>query len=513
LRVSELFGRLVKEYGVGPLFGNPGSTEVPLLQHIDDYILTLHDSLSVGMADGYSQYRGYPSIVNLHAMPGVANSVAFIQTAAANHSPVIVTAGQQDYRHMVYDPLLSGNLVGLVSGFVKYAYEIKSPEDVSVAFDRAFRISTSPPRGPVFISFPMNFIDEEIHSDVKKPDRVSTDIVDTSAVEIIAERINESQNPAIIFGAEIDEYDAMDEALRFSEKIGCPVFSEPLGSRASFPTESRRYAGELLPASALMNLTLAEFDLLLFIGADITIYPYLNTPLLPSHRLIFVGLNGSMRLGENYISNPKHFLRSILPLVKKKGDYLKKPDFSRRTRIAKARERMETEYVSHAIAKHFPRFTLVDESISNSEAIRSEFGYRPRGYFTAKTGQLGWGLPAHTGITMAGARSVLVIGDGSLMYSIQTLWTAVRYGIPVKIIVLRNGGYNILRSYSKSFYPSLANAEFFKFGIDAERIIESYGVNVKVLDRDLKAFEWLRDTSEPAAVIVDMPEDIPDLFL
>ncbi|MDH2902124.1 MAG: thiamine pyrophosphate-binding protein, partial [archaeon] len=106
------------------VFGNPGTTEMPMLQSVDRYFLTLHDSIAVSMADGYSLYELIPSTVNLHAMPGVGNSMAFIHTAALNRSPVVITSGQQDTRHEVHAPLLYGDLVSLVSHSVKSAYEI-----------------------------------------------------------------------------------------------------------------------------------------------------------------------------------------------------------------------------------------------------------------------------------------------------------------------------------------------------------------------------------------------------
>ena len=116
----EILYNALKENKINFVSGNPGTTEIPMLRSIDNYYLTLHDSIALGMADGYSQYNSEASMVNLHTMPGIGNSMAFLFTAKMNRSPVIVTAGQQDTRHLVYDPLLSGDTLSMVSGYVKY---------------------------------------------------------------------------------------------------------------------------------------------------------------------------------------------------------------------------------------------------------------------------------------------------------------------------------------------------------------------------------------------------------
>ncbi len=513
MKASEIFQRVISDMKLGPVFGNPGTTELPMLRYVKDYILTLHDSISVGMADGRAQILGSPSIVNLHTLPGLANSMAFIYTAAANHSPVIITAGQQDYRHLVYDPILSGDLTGLASNAVKYRYEIKQASDVEIAMKRAYEIAMTPPRGPVFLSFPMNIVDEDATYTGTHVKKTGYGLVDQNDVKEIAERINSSRNPAVVFGSEIDEFDAFAEAEKFAEKIGCPVYTEPLGSRAGFLTSSPSYAGELMPGTTLINMALMEYDLIIFIGSDITLYPYIPSPLLPGKDLIFIGLNLSRKIGDSYMANPKTFLSEITGLVKRKGNFRRNPDFSFRTRVANEKKNMGINYVAYSIRKTFEHYTLVDESISSSETIRSVFGYERLGYFTAKSGQLGWGLPAALGITMEKKDTILVIGDGSVMYTIQALWTAKRYGIPLKMIVLKNGGYGILKSFATSYYPGLEKADFLSFGLDLEKIIGSFGIETRTADRNLEDLEWLKSGDESKAIVIDVNPEIQKMFL
>lgn len=504
---------MLEDLDLYPLFGNPGTTELPALRNIKDYILTLHDSISVGMADGLSQFTGKPKAVNLHTLPGLANSMAFLYTAKMNHTPLIITAGQQDMRHMVLEPLLYYNLESVVGDSVKYKYELRNTDDIEVALKRAKIIAQTPPMGPVFISMPMNVMDGEGNYQKIKDYTFSNDLLNQEYVKLISDRIMSSKNPAIVFGYEIDMFNAFKEAEEFAEKLGCPVYGEPLSSRAVFNTWNRRFAGDLLPGSTLINLTLINNDLIVFIGGDFTLYPYLPSPVLPGKDLIFVGLNISPKLGEFYQMNPKLFLREIIKFVDKKCDYSRPKDLTFNTKVANERSSMGFNYVMSQAKKHFSDHTIVDEAISASYTVRNIFGYGPGKYFTAKSGQLGWGLPAAAGIGMVNDKVLLIIGDGSFMYTVQTLWTVKRYGIPLKAIVLKNNAYNILKSFSKSYYPDLENAPFLSFDLDIEKIAGSFGIESETAGNDLKELGWLREGNDPKVLVVNVDRTVPKLFL
>lgn len=513
MKGSEIFAKTVEDLALGPIFGNPGSTELGMLRNVKDYVLTLHDSISVGMADGRAQYLRRPSVVNLHAMPGLANSMALIYTAKANRSPVVITAGQQDTRHLVYDPLLHGDTVSLVSGAVKYSYEMKHTSDIQTAMKRAAEIALEPPAGPVFLSFPMDIMDyESSYSNLKLEPRYY-EIADERAVTEICDLVNASSNPVLVFGYEIDVFDAYTEAGQFAEKLGVPVYGEALSNRSMFDSSNPVYAGDLLPASTLMNLTLQAHDLVLFIGGGFTLYPYISSPVFPGKKLISVGMDLSHRIGESYLMNPKSFLKMALKNIKKKGTFRRKPDLTVPSAIANEKKVMGLRYVLTKAARAFSGYTVVDESTSASPTLRSIFGYGRNLYFTARSGQLGWGMAGSLGIAMQNPKTLFVVGDGSLMYLVQGLWTARKYGIPLKILVLDNGGYNILRSYSKSYYPELENADILKLNLDLEGVISGFGIETRISDREMTELNWLKEGNEPKALITEVNREVPKLFL
>ncbi len=503
----------IRELGLLPAFGNPGTTELPMLRGIDEYYLTLHDSIAVGMADGYSQYALKPSLVNLHSVPGLGNSIAFIHTASKNRSPIVITAGQQDSRHAVYEPLLYGDLTELVNGLVKMKYEVRHGDDIPIVLRRARAVAMTPPMGPVFISFPMDTLDEEAAYEAKRTGHSPPNLIDEEAVDYIVDRLNHATNPALVMGYEVDVFDAFKEAEAMADALGCPVYGEPLSHRSPFNSNNPRFAGDLLPASTLINMKLLPHDLILIIGGGITLYPYLPSPLLPGKHIISVGFDVDPRLGEAFVMNPKTFLAAAAKKVKHKCDFKREEDLLYMNKVARARSTMGIDYVLYKMKKAFEGFTVVDESISYSPTLRSAMGYGHNKYFTAKSGQLGWGLAASMGMSIINRKTVAVIGDGSFMYSVQGLWTAKKYGLPTKIIVLNNGGYNILKSYAKSYYPELENADYLNIEASITDIAKGFGVEAEIAGNELRELEWLREGSEPKLLLINVDRTVQKMFL
>ncbi len=513
MKGSHIFAQSLDSLGLAPLFGNPGTTEIPMLRSVKNYVLALHDSIALGLADGRAQITGLPAACNLHTMPGIGNSMAFLHTAQANRSPVIVTSGQQDYRHIFQDPLLSGDLTGTVSGLVKYRYEIKGVDDIERAMRRAYRIAMTPPFGPVFLSFPDNILDLDGQNGGVSQPPVNNSLCDDEAVFEIMDVFNEASSPAIVFGYEIDLFHAMEEARTFAEKTGCPAFAEPLASRSPFPSDSAQYAGDLPPAATLINVMLQPYDLILIVGGDLTLYPYTPSPLLSGKKVMSVGLDLSGKNGDYYQMNPRNFLQKAVSRVKRRASYVRRPDYSMQSRIANARKRMEPLFPLTMIKSAFSDHVIVDESVSASQTLRAAVGYRPMSYFTSRTGQLGWALPAAAGMATATMKVLCVLGDGSFMYTPQTLWTIKHYNLPVKVIILNNGGYMILRSYSSSYYQELKDTDFFKPEIDVAKMVGSFGIECQVADSALSNMTWLREGNTPKVLVVNVSREIPKLFI
>lgn len=477
------------------LFGNPGSTELPFLVNLPDgvrYVLALQESIALAMADGFAQASGTPAFVNLHVAPGLGNAMGVLFTAYKNGAPVIVTCGQQDTRHLFHEPLLSADLVSMARPVVKWAYEVVHPADVPDALEQAYHIAMIPPRGPVFVSIPMNFWDAP-----SEPPRFRSVATggEPHGLELVVDTLRSAQKPALVFGAEVGNARAVSEAIAFAEKVGASVYHAPLNSRMPFPTNHPLYEGMLLPAIPRILQALSQHDFVLVVGAPVfLLYPYFAGPMLPP------GVRAMLLTDDPVSASRAPVERAFVGDIRKSlawlAEHVPTRDYSmpsraveearRRSEATRARSKMGTFFVLHTLARHLPpKAVIVDEAVSASLCLREYVRLaQENDYYTSASGGLGWAMPAAVGIKMAQPdRPVIcVIGDGSAMYSIQALWSAREENAPVLFLVLNNRAYNILKSFTSAFYPGAGMREGLDvphldlvalargMGIEAERV-------------------------------------------
>ena len=519
MRVSERLSELLGSYGIREAFGNPGTTELPFLEDLHQkYYLTLHDAIAVGAADGLSLVTRSVTLANLHAAPGLGNSIGFLDTARRNRSPVIVTVGQQDLRHLAQRPLLAGDLESMVQGLVKYAHEVRTPAELEETIREAIHHALDWPMGPVLVSLPMNVMEEVAGPPAAAGDPAAEPSYDVTP---IAQRLRTANNPVIVVGYEVDIFDGFLEVATLAERLGCPVYAEPICSRSPIPSGLPNFAGDLLPQSALISSILGLHDLVVLVGADLTLYPYSAAPLPSGRRMVYVGSDPTVasKFGcEAVIGNLRGILRDLLKVVPATGRSFRRPtDFARANRVARAAQRLGAEFIADALARVFPDYTIVDESVSMIPTMKSVGFYHGKdSYFSSRSQQLGWGLAASIGISLRQPKTLVVLGDGALQYSVQALWTLGRYELPTKVVVVNNGGYTILKSYSRANHPRLEKAEYLDLpGVDVEDLARAYGVpasTVTASDRLEVALRGLRDEEGPSLLNVEMDRSTPDLF-
>lgn len=519
---ARAISRTLLRWNVKEMFGNPGTTELPFLEGINEqkYYLVLHDSISVGAADGMAQAGRSPAVASLHAAPGLGNAMGFVYSASRNRSPVVLLVGQQDTRHIQYDPLLFGDMERMVAGLVKYSREIKSSAEAEETINTAMRHAVTPPEGPVLLSLPMDLMETPATGKSEKQEEGSY-VIPPADIKGLADTIEKSGKVAIIAGYEVDRYDAFDELAALADKLGSPVFAEPLASRAPVPANLPQYAGDLLPASALIASALVDYDLTLLLGADLTIYPYFPVALPHGNQVLYIGSDPAVpgRLAAPAaFGNVKNILRELLPLLKKRpGGFRAPKDLGRASRAARAAASMGGYFVLEAAMRHFKDFTVVDEAVSLTPTLKSLDAYRGKNsYFGYRSGQLGWGLAASIGISMRVPHVLTVLGDGSLEYSVQSLWTISHYKLPVKVLILNNHSYAILRSYSKAYHTTLVDKEYFQLpGIDIPSIAKGYGMPVETVaspDKLEATLKELKDSPGPMLLNVEIDKTVPDLF-
>ncbi|MGV3759555.1 MAG: thiamine pyrophosphate-binding protein, partial [Actinomycetota bacterium] len=253
---------VLRSEGVRHVFGNPGSTELPLIDALavaDDlhYVLGLQEATVVGMADGYAQATGRPAFVNLHTSAGLGNAIGNLTNARANRAPLVVTAGQQDLRHIVAEPLLSGPLVELAGGAVKQAHELRTSAELGTVMRRAFHDALVPPAGPVFTSLPMDLLDEDVDGG-PPPSSTRREAPLAEGLEELADLLCGAPvgRVAIVLGDAVAASGAVQAAVAVAEALGAPVHGAPLHGRGVFPPAHPLYRGMLNPSAAAIRATL-----------------------------------------------------------------------------------------------------------------------------------------------------------------------------------------------------------------------------------------------------------------
>lgn len=493
------FISLLKDEGVTHLFGNPGTTELPIMHALTDhpdmkFILALQESLVVAMADGYSRASGELVACNVHVAPGLGNALGSLYNAKFTGTPMILTAGQQEQGHGLMEPLLYDSLVPMAAPLVKWATEVTRLEDLPRVMHRAAKIATTAPTGPVFISLPGDILNEEAGIELGRATRVDTAMrPPDNTLADLADRLLQAENPVIVAGPEIVTSDAFEEIAKFADALGAPAYQQTIPYGAHFPSEHRAFMGALSRDQKQVRSVLEPFDLLVFVGADVlrmSVWDPVDA-MPPDMALIHIGLD-DWEIGKNYPTevavraDVKETLKVLIPVLQEKGGLAHRDtadirlsalaDKNWSAKAASMREKasglsdttpIAGDWLMMQVADALPdKAIVVNEGLTTSNSLLSFLPYRDRySYHGLASGGIGWAIAATVGISLAQPDRpvVSVIGDGSAMYSVQALWTAAHLKLPITYVICNNRGYRIIKQRLLSFH---GNDQF--IGMDFE---------------------------------------------
>jgi len=500
--VREATFDLFRAHGMTTIFGNPGSTELPMLANFPEdftYVLGLQELVVMGMADGFAQATGRPTHVNLHTAPGVGNAVGGIFNAQANKSPLLITAGQQVRPHITMEANLTNRdaTVG-PQPYVKWSHEPPRAQDVPAALARAIHHATLPPRGPAFVSIPMDDWTAEIDAD-RTANALARRVTgraapDPQALAALAGRLSAARTPVLVIGPDVDASGGWDAAVALAEKQHLPVWATPAtgGSRIGFPESHPQFVGALPPAIGPVGETLKDHDLILVVGSTVfPYYPYIPGPLLADgSELVAItsdpGEAARAPMGEAIVGDVALALERLVELVPVSDRPAPEP------RPAPGEpadaDPMSGSEAMAALAQAWPQDGIaVLEAPSATLAFRNRLRIsRPGSYYFCASGGLGYGISAGVGVQLASPDRpvVCVLGEGSAQYGITALWTAVAYRIPVTFLVLRNEEYMILKWFA--MLEQVGGAPGLDLpGLDVAAIATAYGMPAReVTGRD-----------------------------
>ena len=526
--VNTIFGReaflaLLESEGVTHLFGNPGTTELPIMAALPErpaitYVMALQEALVVAMADGYSRASGSLGACNVHVAPGLGNAMGSLYNAKWMGSPVIVTAGQQEQGHGLTEPMLYAPLVPIAQPLVKWAVEVTRLQDLPRIVRRAAKIATTPPTGPVFISLPGDVLNEQDALELGAPTRVDTaGRPGDAALDGLADRLLSAQRPVIVAGHEIATSGALGEAAAIAELLGAPVYQQTVCDGAHFLSEHPAFMGALTRDQREVRDTLSPYDLMFCIGSDVLrMSVYGETDPMPGGMAVVqIGLR-DWEMGKNYAAeialraDVKETLAALAPRIERKRGArgaekaaaaiaaLGGSNWSAKREAVRARALagsgaapMPPDLAMLRIVDALPQdAVIVEEGILSARALPGLFPFRDtRAFFGLGSGGIGFAMPGAVGVQLAlpDRPVVAVVGDGSAMYSIQALWTAANAKLPITYVIADNGGYRIIKERLKSFHgvERYTGMEFKDPPIDFTGLARAMGVPaMRITDPD-----------------------------
>src|SRR2546421_451278 len=476
------FLQLLADEGVTHLFGNPGTTELAIMEVVPQFpqlkfVLGLQEASVVAMADGYCRASGKLAAANVHVMPGLGNAMGALYNAKFSGSPIILTAGQQEQGHGLLEPMLYEPLVPVAQPLAKWAIEVTRAADLPRIIHRAAKIALTPPTGPVFLSLPGDVLDETAELDMGSAVRVDTAARPSDAtLAKVAELLTGAKRPAILAGQELAMRDAFAEAARCAELLGAAVYGSSIPYTAPFPAEHDAYMGALTRQQPQVRKTLEAHDVLLVLGADLlrmSVYSAVE-PLPPELTVIHVS-ERAHELGKNYRTDVavqadvKQTLRALLPLLKvdrsaaerrlaelRPRNWSAQRDKARMDAMLAAETKpIDPQYLALRFTEALPRATVVvDEGLVSTYGLPKFLNLRgPRDYYGLASGGLGFAVPGAVGISLAlpGRPIAAIVGDGAAVYSIPGLWTAAHLGLPITYVIANNRGYRIIKERLVSF--------------------------------------------------------------
>ena len=549
--MNTIFGReaflaLLESEGVTHLFGNPGTTELPIMAALPErpainYVMALQEALVVAMADGYARASGGLSACNVHVAPGLGNAMGSLFNANWMGSPVIVTAGQQEQGHGLTEPMLYAPLVPIAQPLVKWAVEVTRLRDLPRILRRAAKVAMTPPTGPVFISLPGDILNEQDALELGQPTRVdAAGRPSDAALGRLADRLLAARRPVIVAGHEIATSGALAEAATIAELLGAPVYQQTVCDGAHFLSEHPAFMGALTRDQRNVRETLSAYDLMFCIGADVLRMSVFSEtdPMPDGLAVVQLGLR-DWEMGKNYPAeialraDVKDTLAALAGLIESKrgaegaaraaaaiaaleaSNWSAKRESVRAAALAHAAERpMAPDLAMLRIVDALPDdAVIVEEGILSARVLPALYPFREtRGYFGLGSGGIGFAMAGAVGIQLAlrDRPVVAIVGDGSAMYSIQALWTAANARLPITYVIANNGGYRIIKERLKAFHgvEHYAGMEFKDPAIDFTGLARSLGVTaLRITDPDDIAPAIAESTGRNGPTLLDLVVD------
>lgn len=467
---------MLRAEGVEYIFGNPGTSEGPILDELENYpdikyMLATQEGAAMGMADAYARSRNAPAFVNLHIETGLANGISLLANASEGNTPLVLTSANKDIRKLAEG---RPDLTAMVRQFCKWSAEVTHPEQVPGVMRRAFNEAKTPPMGPTYVAFSANALDDEGEMDiVASPQTYSRVAPDIRAIADASEIFANAENPVVIVGDRVGQSGGSAEAVRVAELLGARVYATNF-SQVNFPTSHPQFMGLINPTMPAGREILESADAVLAVGTNVFtgLFHFSGRALNPNARLVHIDsavgeIGKSEPTDVGILADPKV---ALIELAKKLETVMsgsaqeaakgraatvanqkaeQKQAWQRRVQERWNMDTMSAERMMAEIAGALPSDAIVvDDAVTTRAAIFGAMDFDEPGSILGITGgALGWGMGGAMGTKLANPdRPVVgILGDGSAMMTVQALWTAANADIPVVYVICNNQAYRVLK--------------------------------------------------------------------
>ena len=543
LQGKHAFMQMLRAEGVRYIFGNPGTSEAPFIGILHEYpdleyLMVVQEGVAIGMAEGYARASGEVGFVSLHIDNGSANGFSLMIDQYRTGSPVVITAGNKDIRHLAGG---RSDLADMAAPFAKWSAEISHPEQVPSVMRRAFQEAKTPPTGPVFIALSGNAMDDLADIAIEPSNAIHGEPrPESSAVEAAAEALANATNPLMIVGDRVHASGATQAAASLADTIGARAFSH-VGGHMPFPTDHPLWCGALSLRSEEGLTAVDNADVILAVGCPVfEDFFYRSGNFVGDDTTLIHIDSDSSQIGRKeptdigIWASPLHAMTEIeAEIACRMNDDASEGVMQRRSEIA-AENQAKTAAFQELAASGWDRSPIpvstfgmalgdaipeganvFSDAISSGAMVNAGIAHRTDlNVMGARGGAIGWGIGATMGMKLANPDSptIGIVGDGSAMMTVQGLWTAVNYDIPVTYVICNNAAYRILKVNMNVYHsinemppPEIYNAMDFTTPFDFKAQAEAYGgigIRVEHADDIKPAIDAAVASGKPACVDV-----------
>ncbi|MFT7836026.1 benzoylformate decarboxylase [Saccharothrix sp. BKS2] len=538
--VREATLELFRALGMTTVFSNPSHTEMKLFEQWPDdfkFVMGLQEASIVGMADGHAQATGEPSLVIINGGPGVGNAMGSIYTAASAHTPMVILGGQQARKLLLGEPFLkASDATQLPKPYIKWAGEPARPQDVPALIEKAYHIAKQAPAGPVFVAVPEDdWIRPAAPGPIKVREVRSAVVPDPEVLATIAAALDGAERPALVAGPGVEIGGARLDLVRLAERLNARVYGSPVWPRGSFPETHPLFGGVLAPMPELINMKLAEHDVVVVLGSPtFTLFTTVDLfstnpaaldesdqPALPEGTRVLHVTDSPEAAAWSmadaaYVCPPAQAVRDLLPLVRE-HEKVALPSFREEIPVPEATTPLTQAYLFHLLAQELPADAQLFEELPIARAdFHEQIPLGPdNGYFATASGALGFPFAGAVGYAVArpDRRAVVVMGEGSAQYTLHALWTAAQHNLPVTFIIPNNSGYLSLKYYLDENSQKAWHSGWDLSGVNMAELARGFGCPAERIESP----ESLRASLKAALnadgpVLLDVVVQDPGLF-